>query len=216
MFKKILVINLISLVVPLFCFGQQVFKIGAILALSENDAAFANKGFQEGIELGVFAENKKLNVEGINVRVEAFFEDSKLKNLEALTALKRLVFKHQIDTVITSTVVEARSCGRLLEQKKIPSITLWDSSKEIDDIGEYTFSTGLWTESSGAIVTEFIYNKLKKRRAVVFGNEDEWSLKLNNYFKENFEKLGGQVISSNSFLPSEGSHYVRFIRHFPD
>jgi len=121
-------------------------KIGALLALT-GDVAMQNDAFREGIELATSQINEDGGLDGRTIHIH--YEDTRLNAKEAHTAARKLINIDHIQAAINATVIEAKGAGPELENAKIPSITLWDASEDIQKIGRYIFSIGLWTPSSG-------------------------------------------------------------------
>ena len=167
-------------------------KIGAILHLTNNDYANVGQEMMKGIELAVENQNTKIKI---------IYEDDHNNPLQALTAAKKLVEVDNVKAVIVSTYGEAMAIGPFFEEKKIPLIVLWDSNKALDDIGDYVFSVGSWTESAGTRIADFAYTDLKVRKIAVISHQTEFSQAITNFFKQRFIKLGGSITSSDSVPP---------------
>jgi len=168
-------------------------KLGAILHLT---GAFAmeGKGFREGIELAEAEINKNGGIGGKKLKV--IIEDSRYTPRVAQTATKKLLNIDKVIGAVTSTYTETVAIGPEFEKAGVPLINLWDSAKEIEDIGNYVFGIGTWTPSSGEKPAEFVFNKLgAKKTALVYFN-NQWSQSCAEYFKSRYLELGGEIIAS--------------------
>jgi ABC-type branched-subunit amino acid transport system substrate-binding protein len=164
--------------------------LDAELALT-GDVAPQNNAFLEGIQLGLKGINDK---GGIHSRtIELSVEDSQLLSKNSNTAARKLLATDKVDGVILGSVVEAMAAGPAFERAKIPALVLWDASKEIDDVGEYVFSIGLWSEASGWVAADYALSQ--GQSAAILAGLEPWSETLAEGFKEKFKKSGGEVVA---------------------
>ena len=179
---------------------KEPIKIGAVLHLS-GDFAMEGRGFQQGIAVGVDAVNESGGINGR--KLEVIYEDSALQPRLAHTAVRKLLSVDNITALLIATYTELMSVASELEREGIPSITLWDSSKEIEDIGEYAFGIGTWLPSSGESIADFFITKLAKKKAAVLYQNNTWSAGCADFFSKRFEKLGGKVTYSIAQNPDD-------------
>lgn len=182
--------------------GEQAdaLKIGAVLHLT-GDQAEPAQAFLQGIQLAVDEINGKGGVLGKKLVI--ILEDDELKPRLAQTAAVKLVNADRVNAVILASYIEAMATGPYLEEQKIPSIVLWDSAKDIEDVGEYVFGIGIWTPSSGEVAADFIYENMGLRKIAIVNIQNEWSLAVSDFFKKEFEKKGGVVVDTQPILPSD-------------
>lgn len=176
--------------------ARKSIKIGAILTLT-GDFAMQNNAFKDGIELAVHEVNSAGGVKGVPLSV--IYEDSKFLAKEANTAAKRLIAVEKVRAAINASVIEAQAAGYDFKSAEIPSITLWDASEDIEKIGPYMFSIGLWTPSSGEEAARFSADALGARTAVIMNTQDEWSLGATENFQKLFESRGGRILRTFTF-----------------
>lgn len=184
-------------------------RIGAVLALTSDQAA-PNKAFLEGIELAVDEVNQGPLWQGR--KIELIAEDGRLLPKESFMAVKKLLDIDHVAALINGSVVESKAGGPLINKAKVPAITLWDASPEIEALGEYVFSIGLWTPGSAEVAASFAMSRLGKGRAFIFITEDQWSLELVKAFKQKFSLLGKDVAGVVSFNPGEGDFRSSLLR----
>lgn len=173
-------------------------KLGALIHLT-GDLASQGSAFREGIELAVSEINSSRK--STDKVLEVIFEDTALKPDQAFKAAKKLLDVDGIVAGFVSTAAETKSAGILFERTRIPLVCLWDSSPEIEGIGNYVFGIGTWTPSAGKKVADHMFNVLRVRRAAVINNIDEWSLSVSEAFTRHFEALGGDVVYTDSVNP---------------
>jgi branched-chain amino acid transport system substrate-binding protein len=196
--------------------SSETFKIGAILELN-GDLAMQNQAFREGIELAVDLANKKGGVNG--KQISTVYEDSNYSPSQSVVAAKRLIEDDHVIGAINSAAIESKANASVFERAKIPVITLWDANPELEQLGKYMFSIGLWTPSSGETAANFALTDLKAKSAVIFSMDDSWSLLVAKAFEQRFTAGGGKALSSMSFAPTETdfrSAISKSASHHPD
>lgn len=184
--------------------SQEYYKIGTILHLTGDQASIAN-AFLEGINLSVEEINKKGGIN--NKKIKLIVEDSQLTPLQAYNSAVKLVEIDNVDAIILASYLEGMATGHYLEENNIPSIVLWDTAKDLEEIGEYLFGMGIWTPSSGEKAAHFSYNNLNLKRMAIINNNNEWSLSVSEYFQEKFEKLGGEILFTETINPKDSIDY---------
>lgn len=207
-FSKILCFFLISFSLQLAS-AQEKIKIGAILHLT-GDQAMQGNAFRQGIEVAVDRLNKEGGLSG--KPLEVIFEDSQLKPRIALDAATKLLAIDQVKAAINASYLESMANGRAFEFAHVPVITLWDTSPQIEELGDYVFGIGIWTPSAGEQAARFASKKLKAKSALIVSMQNEWSQAVSQYFKKHFEELGGTVLEIISLPPSTSDFREVFLR----
>lgn len=177
---------------------QESVKFGAVLHLT-GDQAEPARAFREGIELATLEINQRGGIRGLPLKV--IIEDDKLQTKEAFTAAKKLIEIDHVDAAIDASYLEVMANGVLFQNAKIPVITLWDSSKEIEALGNYIFGIGIWTPSAGEKSAKFAISKLSAQTAVIINIQNEWSQAVSVFFKKKYEELGGKVLDTYTLVP---------------
>ena len=197
--------NYILFIFCLFGWEQQIsadtksIKIGAILHLT-GDQAMQGEAFREGIELAVENIDKNNTLNGKSLKI--IFEDSMLSPKNAHAASKKLISVDKVTASINASFLETMATGKEFEISGTPAITLWDSSPQIENLGNFIFAIGIWTPSAGVVSAQYSYNELNAKTAVIINTQNEWSLSVSQFYKNEFEKLGGKVIEEISLNPT--------------
>ena len=171
------------------------FRIGALLDLTGVYSTEA-QAFSRGIELGA----KEVNKTNPGT-IELFVEDTSFSAKAAVTAAQRLISEKKVAALITMSATEQKSVALIAKNFKVLTVSLWDSSPEIEALGDYSFGFGPWTPATGEKSAEFTISKLKAKTAYIITQQDEWSELSGNYFKSNFERLGGTVVGLDKLDP---------------
>ncbi|MCO6432308.1 MAG: ABC transporter substrate-binding protein [Deltaproteobacteria bacterium] len=175
-------------------------KIGALLHLT-GEFAMQGQAFREGVELAI----DSLNSEGSasSLQFAAQFEDSQYKPLQSHSGAKHLANNPEVIGAVVTTMLEAKAGGKIFEQGKLPTIVLWDSSPELEQIGDYLFGIGPWAPSSGTVAADFAKSKLGAKSAVIINTNTEWSVYVADWFEREFKKSGGNLLAHYAIDPSE-------------
>lgn len=189
-----------ALVPPAHADAPPPLKIGALLHLT-GEFAVQGVAFQQGAELAADEVN---SAGGINGRkLEVIFEDTQYKPILSNSGAKKLSQIDKVAAVLISTATEAKAAGSVLQRDGVPSIVLWDSSPEIESMGDYMFGIGPWAPSSGTRSAEFAVNSLKAKTVAALSSNTEWSHYVTKFFESRVKELGGTVVRSHSFNPDE-------------
>lgn len=186
-----------------FCYrslAEEPVRLGALLHIT-GEFAVQGDAFKEGAQLAAAEINRTGGIGGI--KLELIFEDTQYRPLMAHTGAKKLINVDKVKGAIVSTMSEIEVAGPEFEKGKIPAIVLWDSSKEIEEIGDYIFAVGPWTVSSGEVPARFSQQKFKAKSAVIMNSNTAWSLAVSQAFQAEFEKRDGKILQIFSFNPGE-------------
>jgi branched-chain amino acid transport system substrate-binding protein len=175
-------------------------RVGAVLALTGDQAA-PSHAFLEGIHLALDEVNEKPIWE--NHKLEVIVEDGQLLPRQSYAGIKKLIDIDDVTALITGSVIESKAGASLINNAKVPTITLWDASRKIEALGKFVFSIGLWTPSSAEVAASFAQSKLGKHKPYIFNSEDEWSAELEEAFRKQISDAHGQIIGVSTFNPGE-------------
>ncbi len=178
---------------------KEAIKIGAILPLTGKTA---NIGFneQKGISLMVEEINKKGGIKGR--KVEVVFEDSEGDSAKGVTAMQKLINIDKAQAVIVSLTKVAVAVRQVAEENKI--VILGESSDTKLAVGyEYIFRHFYSNAYNGRELAKFAYTQLGKTKGAVLYLNTEAGIEGKDAFKEEFEKLGGNIVTLESFTDEQ-------------
>ena len=181
-------------------------KVGGILHLT-GEFSIQGTAFREGMELGAEVARE---TEGQSI--ELFFEDTQYSALKALTAAKKLLSSDHVHATIISTAVEAKAAGPELQRAGVPSIVLWDSSPELEAIGDQMFSIGPWIPASGERMASFAKDHLHAKTAAIVHSNTEWSFAAASSFQKSFLQGGGKILLVANENPNETDFRTSLLR----
>jgi branched-chain amino acid transport system substrate-binding protein len=180
--------------------APQPIKIGCVLYLT-GDLAMQENGMREGLELAMEEIRRRGGILGREVKL--LLEDTKNEPKLGITAAHRFLNIEKVSVVLLSSYQDAMASGPLYERAKTPALVLWDSSPEIDRVGDYVFAIGPWIPSAGEAAADYSFHQLKARRVVTINTNEQWSQGVTEYFKKRFAKLGGEIIESMAVNPED-------------
>lgn len=173
-------------------------KIGVLLALT-GPYPLQGNAFKEGLALAEAEINEHGGIGGVPVKL--VIEDTANEAKNALSAAKKLATQDKVIAALMSSYPEYRTGGMELQRARIPVIALWDSSPELDDMGDYIFGIGPWTPNSGEVSATFAHSQLRTTKAVIINSVDPWAELVADYFARDFTQLGGKVVKRLTVNP---------------
>lgn len=175
-------------------------RIGALLGLT-GEHALTGEAFREGMEIAADEINDQGGIRG--QPVEIIFEDTQYNPLLVATEAQKLLKIDRVVGAVIASYSEAMVAGPIFEKAEVPLISLWDSSPELDKIGDYTFGIGVWAPSTSSEAVRFIKDKFKAKTAVTLCTSEEWSLSIENAFTKTFKENGGEILERFEVGPKE-------------
>ena len=144
------------------------------------------------------------------VKVEIVAYDDKGDSVEAVNVTKRLISQDKVVAIVGAQgSSEAIPVAPIVNEAKIPLVasTATNPKVTVSDSGavnSYVFRACFTDPYQGKVAAYFASQKLgKKKAAILMTIDDPYSTGLSQYFKENFEKAGGKVVSEVSYTSGE-------------
>ena len=195
-------LGLVAMLLPLGCAKREAeIKIGEYGSLTGSTATFGIST-KNGIELFVDHLNAAGGVNGTKLHV--IVEDDQSKPEEAATAANKLIAQDGVIAVL-GEVASSRSMAAapICQAAGVPMITPSSTNPKVTELGDYIFRVCYIDPFQGEVIAKFARNTLHYTRAAVFRDQkNDYSVGLANYFTDAFAKLGGKVVSDQSY--SEG------------
>jgi branched-chain amino acid transport system substrate-binding protein len=159
---------------------------------------------KNGIDMAIRDVNDKGGVLGKKVRV--IVEDDQGKPEEAQTVVTRLITKNRVVAVL-GEVSSSRSLAAapVCQQNRIPMISPSSTNPRVTKVGDYIFRVCFIDTFQGFVMAQFASKNLKlKDVAILRDIKNDYSVGLADVFMEEFQKLGGRIVSDESY--SEGDN----------
>jgi len=211
--KIILVILTIFVLILTACAVQQqqsieeekelvgTYKIGVMLPLT-GDAAAYGISEQRGIKIALDEINAKGGINGR--KLEAIYEDSKCNPKDGNAAAQKLVNIDKVKVIIGGACSgETLGAAPITEANKVILISPTASSPDVTNAGDFVFRTYPTDAYAGIIASEYAYNDLQARKAALVTETTDYAQGLRKVFKENFAKLGGEIVVDETYNPED-------------
>ena len=173
-------------------YGDETIDIAAIYALT-GPATEGNALTLQGIRYAVDEINKNSGVLGRDIKLWVF--DNQSTPIGSTVAAKRAVAAGVVGIVGSDWSSHSIAVAKVAQSNGIPMISSLSTNPEVTKIGDYIFRICFTDDFQGQIIAKFARQDLNAETAVVFVDvTSDYSLKLSEIFKKNFEKLGGKIL----------------------
>src|SRR3989344_222432 len=180
---------------------QGSYKIGVMLPLT-GDAAAVGLPEQRGIKIAIDEMNAKGGVNGR--KLEAIYEDSKCNAKDGNAAAQKLVNVDKVK-VIVGGVCSGATLGAspITEENKVILISPSATSPDITNAGDFVFRVAPSDAYAGIVTSDYAFNDLKTKKAALITETTDYAQGLRRVFKENFAKLGGEIVADETYNPED-------------
>jgi branched-chain amino acid transport system substrate-binding protein len=172
--------------------------IGEYGSLTGSEATFGIST-KNGIDMAVDEINAAGGVLGKKVRVVV--EDDQGKPEEAKVVVQKLITLNKVVAVlgeVASSNTEA--AAPVSQESKIPMISPSSTKADITNIGDYIFRVCFIDPFQGYVMAKFSAQTLKIKNVAIFRDiKSAYSMGLADVFVENFKKMGGTIVSDESY-----------------
>jgi len=176
---------------------SNVIKIGATLPLS-GDAAVWGNNTREGVDLSIEQVNSGGGILGR--RIAIVYEDTEALPQKGVNAYQKLVQVDKVTAIIDDSVSSVTlSMAPLAQKDHIVILATGATAPKISEAGEYIFR--IWNSDAyeGQVAAEYAFNALGLRDVAIFYINNDYGKGLDGVFSTQFRKLGGKIVSSQSF-----------------
>jgi branched-chain amino acid transport system substrate-binding protein len=177
-------------------------KVGAYLSLSGPDSTFGTDT-RAGIELALAEVNATGGIQGKKVRV--LYEDDKSTTQEASQKVRQLIDRDKVVAVLGEVASSRTLAGGLVANTKhVPLITPSSTAVEVTQGRDWVFRVCFTDDQQGRVAARFVKNDLKKTKGgIFFAAQDTYSSGLAKSFRDEFKKLGGEIVIDEGYQKGE-------------
>ena len=177
-------------------------KIGHYGSLTGKDAAFG-VATRKGILLAVEELNAKGGVLGRPL--EYLVEDIQSKQGESATAVKKLISREKVVTVIgANSSANSLEAAPICQNAEIPMMAISSTNPRVTEIGDYIFRICFIDPFQGAVLAKFAHESLQaKRIALLTSINSPYSVGLSGVLRERFTGFGGEVVAEQKFAEGD-------------
>jgi branched-chain amino acid transport system substrate-binding protein len=167
---------------------KKEIRIGAIIPLTGTYSTLGNR-VKNGMELA----KADIEKEG-DIKIDIYYEDV-CQSKDAVSAINKLINFDKIDVIGGSyCVIGLIPNVPILEREKIIAFSTPVNPDSLLN-HPYVFSTNKAIKDDTKDMADFSYNKLHAKRAAIMYFNTDLGLDYSRYYQQNFEKLGGEVVS---------------------
>lgn len=186
-------------------FAADPIRIGHLASITGAEASFGIST-DRGIAIAVEERNAAGGVLGRPIEVAVV--DTQSKNQEVNNCMTKLIQQDKVVAVVgeiasSNTIAAAPAAQRY----KVPLVTPGSTNPEVTKKGDYVFRVCFTDDYQGRVIARFAYKRLNaKNAAVVTDLAASYSINLSKIIKEEFEILGGKVVSEVSYKKSDSDY----------
>ena len=172
--------------------AEEAIDIAAIYALT-GPAAEANAYALRGVGYAVDEVNKQDGVSG--KKINLFMLDNQSTPIGSTLAAKQAAAAKVVAIVGPDWSSHSLAVARVAQDAGIPMISSLSTNPDVTKIGGYIFRICFTDDFQGKVIARFARYDLKASTAVIFVDvTSDYSLKLSEIFRQDFEQLGGRVL----------------------
>ncbi|MDE5603112.1 MAG: ABC transporter substrate-binding protein [Helicobacter sp.] len=171
--------------------NAEAIKIGIVLPISGAVGGFGELG-KRGIDLAYAAKNKTKNGDNI----ELIFVDNKSDKIESANAMQKLISADNVSVVIGPMVsTNALAMVKIADDNRVPLIAPVATNDRVTQGKKFVSRISFADSFQGLIAANLAFRELKARKAaILFDNSSDYSIGLAKSFKNQFKKLGGEIV----------------------
>ena len=209
--RALSLVILLALLLPLWSCSSQpqegaadkgTIKIGYF-----GDLSGPTFNFGQSAKNGVLLAAAEINrAGGINGRkLDVVIEDDQGSPERAAIVVNKLVHQDNVIALIAGGASgSSLAAGPNAQAAKIPMISPSSTNPAVTQIGDYIFRACFIDAFQGDVMARFAFNTLKaKKAAIMLDYNSPYSRGLTDFFELSFTKLGGQVVSKQSYTQGD-------------
>ena len=185
-------------VIAAFCLFLAVpaaaeIKLGLYLPMTGPAAAMGQMVW-EGVQVA-----HQLQPQVLGQPVKLVLVDTRSDRIEAANAVSRLIEKDKVAAIIGEVISSDTLAGvPIAERAGIPNISPTATSPLVTQNRRFAFRAAYVDDLQGKVAARFAWENLKARRvAVLIDQAQDYCVGLANFFKQEFERRGGQIVSTS-------------------
>lgn len=172
-------------------------KIGLVASLSGDQISWGSDS-KVGAELAVKEINDAGGIDG--KKVELLEQDSQSKPEGAKTAAQKLLSDGCVAIVGEVSSGNTQQIAQPAYEKGVADVAIGATRTDLTDIGQNVFRVCYTDALQGPVMAKFAYQELGvKKVAIITDVKAPYSQGLSASFKDEFTKLGGEVVKESSY-----------------
>ena len=190
--------------------GTTTSETGPIRVGIYGDLTGRTANFGQSTENGVRMAADEINkAGGLNGRqIELFSEDDQGRPEQAATVVTKLINQDKVHAIIGEVASgNSLAAAPICQGAKIPMISPSSTNPKVTEVGDYIFRVCFIDPFQGEVMAKFAVNTLNAKTAAILSDfNSPYSLGLTEFFRENFKKLGGQIVIEQSYTQGDPNY----------
>ena len=177
-------------------------KVGVYVDLTGQTSSFG-QSTRNGIQLAVDEINAAGGVNGRKITLVV--EDDQGRPEQATTVVQKLVNQDKVVAILGEVAsTNSLAAAPVAQGAKIPMITPSSTNPKVTEVGDYISRVCFIDPFQGSVMAKFAANTLKAKTAAILGDvNSDYSKGLTQFFKQEFTKLGGQVVTEEAYTQND-------------
>ncbi len=171
------------------------------------DTTGATSSFGQSTKNGIQLAFEEINAAGgVNgKKLEMLFEDDQGTPEKAKTVISKLINQDKVVAVLGEVASSnSLAAAPVAQEARIPMITPSSTNPKVTEVGDYISRVCFIDPFQGSVMAKFAANTLKAKTAAILGdNSSDYSKGLTKFFEEEFTKLGGKVITKQTYAQKD-------------
>ncbi|MDI6601021.1 MAG: ABC transporter substrate-binding protein [Thermoanaerobacteraceae bacterium] len=181
--------------------GEETIKIGFFAPVTGPAAADGESALNSA-KLAVETINNAGGILG--KKIELVDYDDNFKAEQAVSIAQKLTTSDKVVAVVSGSYSNpTRAAAPVYQQAKIPMVSAYAEHPDITKAGDYIFRQSFVGPIQGRAGAEVAVKKLGAKKIAVLQVDNDFGASLVEGFKERVAKLGGEVISVDTFQLGE-------------
>ncbi|MCX5806512.1 MAG: ABC transporter substrate-binding protein [Proteobacteria bacterium] len=215
--KKAFFFMALCMIVSVFltsCSGDKgsTIRIGVIAELT-GDMPAVGESCKKAAEMAAQELNDAggLDIDGKKYKVELFIEDNAGKADQSASATQKLITQKKVHAIVGPNATRyAIPASEIAESSKVVLISPWSTNPKTtldaktSAPKKYVFRACFIDPFQGRVVAKFAMESLKaKKAAVLYDVASDYNKGIAEFFKETFEKSGGNVVAFETYTTND-------------
>lgn len=190
--------------------GQSDEIVLGLTAPMSGDYAEYGNSFKNAVQLAIDKVNQDGGINGKKLKVVV--SDSKNDPKEAANIAQKYVSDSSVMAVIGDFTTTSSLAGAPIYQRGgLVQLSPTSSHPDFTKQGNYMFRNIATQAKEGPIVADYTFNDLNKKRVAIIYIKNDWGIVAQEHYQKAVEKLGGNVVAVESFLPEQGKDFNAII-----
>ena len=201
-----------AMILPAFGCGKgrttDEIRVGEYSSLTGTTATFG-----QSTHNAITMATDEINAAGgvLGRKIKIFVEDDQSKPEEAATAATKLINQNHV-VALLGEVASSRSLAAapICQANSIPMVSPSSTNPRVTQTGDYIFRVCFIDPFQGGVMARFASETLKvKRVAILVDVRNDYSIGLQTFFRENFKRLGGTIVSEQSYSEGDSDFHAQ-------